>query len=64
MKVYLDGQELPGDPRSLPLTLAAGDHDLTLRIEGGHPASGIITTIVTAKPVEFRSTDGATPSER
>ncbi len=62
LKVWLDGKELPlpaanGDaPRSLPLRLAKGDHDLTLRVPGA-TKGGIVATFVAAKPLEFRSTD-------
>jgi len=68
VRVYLDGKELPGvgvnAPKSIPLTLSAGEHDLTLRVEGGPSSSGIVTTIVAPKPVEFRAVDGPSVSER
>ncbi len=69
-KVYLDGKELPvgqadaNAATSIPIRLSTGEHDLTIRVVGGNPSVGVVTTIVAAKPVEFRASDGTTVSER
>jgi len=69
-KVYLDGKELAiakGEADaapSIPIRLSAGEHNLTLRVAGGNSPVGVVTTIVAAKPIEFRSSDGTAVSER
>jgi putative membrane-bound dehydrogenase-like protein len=69
LKTWLDGKELSipaptGDhPRTVSLRLAKGDHELVLRASGG-AKSGLVTTFVAAKPLEFRSTEGAAVSGR
>ena len=51
---YLDGKEIP---RDAPFRLEVGEHDLILRVAGGNPAAGIVTTVVAPQPVEFRAGD-------
>ena len=59
LKAWLDGKELAipapsGDSaRSVDIRLTKGDHELTLRVAGG-PRAGVVTTLVAAKPLEFR----------
>ncbi len=61
VQVYLDGKavDLSRADRTAPLTaplrLDAGEHELTIRVAGGTTPAGIVTTIVAARPVEFRS---------
>jgi putative membrane-bound dehydrogenase-like protein len=69
LKAWLDGKELSipvptGDqPRTVAVRLAKGDHDLILRVPGG-AKTGLVTTFVAAKPLEFRSTEGTAVSGR
>jgi hypothetical protein len=64
LKAWLDGKELTipaasGDqPRTVPVRLTRGEHELVLRVPGGSRA-GIVTTFVASKPLEFRSGEGA-----
>ena len=63
LKAWLDGKELTlpaptGDqPRTVPVRLTRGDHELVLRVAGGAKA-GLVTTFVAAKPLEFRTGEG------
>jgi putative membrane-bound dehydrogenase-like protein len=69
LKVWLDGQALTvptasGDqPRVIPVRLAKGNHELTIRVAGGSK-TGLVTTFVAAKPLEFRVGEGVAVSER
>ncbi len=69
LKAWLDGKELSipaptGDqPRTVAVRLTKGNHDLVLRVPGATKA-GLVTTFVAAKPLEFRSTEGAAVSGR
>jgi len=65
LKAWLDGKELTipaptGDAaRVVDLRLTRGDHELTIRVAGGSKA-GIVTTIVAAKSLEFRTAETST----
>jgi putative heme-binding domain-containing protein len=69
LKAWLDGKELSipaptGDqPRTVAVRLTKGDHELILRVPGG-AKSGLVTTFVAARPLEFRSSEGAAVSGR
>jgi hypothetical protein len=69
VKVWLDGKELAipaasGDqPRTATIRLAKGNHELVVRVPGG-PKSSLVTTFVAARPLEFRSSNGATAAAR
>jgi putative membrane-bound dehydrogenase-like protein len=69
LKAWLDGKELAlpaptGDqPRTLPVRLTRGDHELIIRVAGG-ARTGLVTTFVAGKPLEFRSSEGTAVSER
>lgn len=60
-RAFLDGKEIPLNrpgpdaPHSAPLRLAAGEHELILRVAGQANPVGVVTTIVAPKPVEFRA---------
>jgi putative membrane-bound dehydrogenase-like protein len=59
LKAWLDGKELtlptPSSdrPRVVGVHLAKGEHELILRVAGS-PGTGLVATIVAAKPIEFR----------
>ena len=69
IKAWLDGKELAlpsstGDrPRIVPVRLARGDHELVIRIAGG-ARTGLVTTFVAGKPLEFRAAEGTAVSGR
>ena len=69
LKAWLDGKELnlpaaSGDqPRTLPVRLTRGDHQLVIRVAGG-ARTGLVTTFVAAKPLEFRTAEGTSVSGR
>ena len=69
LKAWLDGKELAlpaptGDqPRTVPIRLIRGDHELVIRVAGG-AGTGLVTTLVAAKPLEFRAADGTAISGR
>ncbi len=64
LKAWLDGKELTipapsaDRPRTVPVRLARGEHELVLRVAGGTTA-GVVTTFVAAKPLEFRTGEGS-----
>jgi hypothetical protein len=63
VKAWLDGRVLTlpaasGDqPRVVPVRLTKGNHELTVRVAGGSK-TGLVTTFVAAKPLEFRVGEG------
>ena len=67
LKAWLDGKELTlpassGDhPRTVPVRLTRGDHQLVIRAAGG-AKTALVTTFVAAKPLEFRNSQGTTIS--
>jgi putative membrane-bound dehydrogenase-like protein len=69
LKAWLDGKELTlppssGDqPRTVPVRLTRGDHELVIRVAGA-AKTGLVTTFVAAKPLEFRTAEGTAVSER
>ena len=69
LKAWLDGKELSlpaptGDqPRTLPVRLTRGDHELVIRVAGG-AKTGLVTTFVATKALEFRTSEGTAVSER
>jgi putative membrane-bound dehydrogenase-like protein len=69
LKGWLDGQPLTvptasgGQPRVISIRLSKGNHDLTVRVAGGSK-TGLVTTFVASKPLEFRVGDGTAVSER
>ncbi len=68
-RAWLDGKELElpapsaDRPRSIPVRLARGDHELVLRVPGGSRA-GIVTTFVATRPLEFRAGEATAVSGR
>ena len=68
LKAWLDGKELTlpassGDqPRTVPVRLTKGDHQLVIRTAGG-AKTGLVTTFVASKPLEFRNSEGATAGQ-
>ena len=69
IKAWLDGKELTlpaasGDqPRSVAVALTKGNHELVIRVSGG-AKTGLVSTFVASKPLEFRNLEAPAVSGR